>query len=484
MWREYFNVTSIDQALSILSERGERARVVAGATDLILEMERGVRSGIDTLIDITRIPDIDNILIDENGIIHLGPLVTHNHCVASKLIHEKAFPLAQAAWEVGSPQIRNRGTIAGNLITASPANDTITPLMALGAMVNLRSTTRERIVPLRKFYQGVRQTVMQPDEMLVEISFPAMQADQSGAFIKLALRRAQAISLVNVALILTFSDHKENQHGKIKVENAAITLGAVAPTIINAPEAENYLVGKVLDDETIEKTARMVENSAKPIDDVRASHDYRREMVRVCTLRGLRNLARSETIKEFPSRPVLLRGEINNGYIPILKRSTRHTENHSSIKTWINGVEYTFNNGYQKSLLRLLREDARLTGTKEGCSEGECGACTVFLDGMAVMSCMVPAARAHGAKIVTIEGMAHNGELHPVQKAFIEEGAVQCGYCTPGFIMSAAKLLEENPHPSIEEIQYSLTGNLCRCTGYYKIISAIEKASRMEIEYE
>jgi xanthine dehydrogenase iron-sulfur cluster and FAD-binding subunit A len=484
MWQEYYNVTSIDEVLSILSERRERARIVAGATDLLLEIERGVRSGIDTLIDITRIPDLDKIILDEDGIIHFGPLVTHSHCVASEIIREKAFPLAQATWEVGSPQIRNRGTVAGNLITASPANDTITPLMALGTLVTLRSPVRERIVPLRKFYQGVRQTVMQADEMLVDISFPAMKTNQSGTFIKLALRRAQAISLVNVAIVVTFSDGENNPNGKSKVEKASITLGAVAPTIIHADEAENYLVDKVLNDEVIEHTARMVEDASKPISDVRASHDYRREMVRVCTLRSLRSIALGDTRKEFPEQPVLLRRDGDFRFTPTTNLSMQHTADHSVIKTFINGVEHTFNNGFQKTLLHLLREDAELIGTKEGCSEGECGACTVFLDGMAVMSCMVPAARAHGAEIVTIEGMADNGKLHPVQRAFIDEGAVQCGYCTPGFIMSAVKLLEENPQPKIEDIRYSITGNLCRCTGYYKIISAIEKASQMETEYE
>ncbi len=188
MWKEYFSVTSIEEALQILSEKGPQARIIAGGTDLILEMERGVRKGIDTLIDITRVRCLDEILIDENEIIHIGPMVTHNHCVSSKLVVERLFPLAQAAWEVGAPQIRNRGTIAGNLITASPANDTITPLMALNASVRLASTKGDRVVPLSEFFQGVRRTVMKPDEMLVDIIVPALKPDQRGAFFKLGLR--------------------------------------------------------------------------------------------------------------------------------------------------------------------------------------------------------------------------------------------------------------------------------------------------------
>jgi carbon-monoxide dehydrogenase medium subunit len=478
MWHEYLNVTSLDEALETLAERGEQARLIAGATDLILEMENGVRTGIDTLVDVTRIPGLDQITLDEEGLIHLGPLVTHNHCVKSKLIREKALPLAQAAWEVGSPQIRNRGTVAGNLITASPANDTITPLMALGAMVTLRSTTKERVVPLRRFYRGVRDTVIEPDEMLVDIAFPAMTSNQAGKFIKLALRQAQAISLVNVAVVLTFSESSIDSQSEQTIEKASITLGAVAPVIIHAEQAENFLAGKTLDSETIERAAKLAEEASTPIDDVRSSGDYRREMVRICTLRALRDISSGEINKLVPEDPVLLWGE--NGSNPILKKSSEHSAEGSQIHTSINGVDHTFDNGYGKSLLRLLREDAHLIGTKEGCAEGECGACTVFLDGAAVMSCMVPAERAHGADIVTIEGIASNGNLHPVQQAFIDEGAVQCGYCTPGFIMSAAKLLEERPHPTQEEIKHSITGNLCRCTGYYKIISAVEKASEVE----
>jgi xanthine dehydrogenase iron-sulfur cluster and FAD-binding subunit A len=464
MWNNYLSVTTIDEALHALGEQGERARIVAGATDLILELERGIRKGIETLIDVTRIPGLDQITIDEDDVIHLGPLVTHNHCVESRLIRARAYPLARAAWEVGAPQIRNRGTIAGNLITASPANDTITPLMALNASVMLQSTKGTRTVALKDFYKGVRKTVMQPDEMLVDISFPAMSATARGTFLKLALRRAQAISVVDAAVILDIDQGS--------IQSASITLGAVTPVITHAEAAEKFLAGKPLTDEVFAEAAQLAMAAARPIDDIRGSAAYRREMVRVCTLRGLKAIREGQEHAGMPAEPILLWGKE-----PVNGKVHRAREFPSSpIETTINGKKYTFHSGHDKTLLRLLREEANLIGTKEGCAEGECGACTVFLDGKAVMACLVPAPRAHGAEIVTVEGLSVDGELHPVQEAFVEHGAVQCGYCTPGFLMSSAMLLEEKSNPTRNEIEQAITGNLCRCTGYYKIVQAIEDA--------
>jgi carbon-monoxide dehydrogenase small subunit len=147
-----------------------------------------------------------------------------------------------------------------------------------------------------------------------------------------------------------------------------------------------------------------------------------------------------------------------------------------TIELTINGKKRKVETTTSTRLLDLIRDDLHLTGTKEGCGKGECGACTVIMNGELVASCLVLAPQADGAVITTIEGVGDDKCMDPVQEAFIETGAVQCGFCTPGMILSAKKLLEENPHPTEEEIKRGISGNLCRCTGYQKIFDAIRLA--------
>ena len=149
----------------------------------------------------------------------------------------------------------------------------------------------------------------------------------------------------------------------------------------------------------------------------------------------------------------------------------------------LNGKTTSLEVAPDKRLLDLLREDLHMTGTKEGCGEGECGACTVIIDGEAVHSCLVLACQLEGRSVLTIEGLAENGELDRIQRNFVEETAVQCGYCTTGMILSAKALLMHNPHPTVEEIRVALSGNICRCSGYSQIIRAVQRTAR-EMEEE
>ena len=483
MWQEYHMPRTLEEALRLLAEYGAEARIVAGGTDLLVELGRRVADEpgappVRALIDVTRVAGLDRVWLDDGGWIHVGPTVTHNQAVASQLLVERGAPLAQACWSVGSPALRNRGTIAGNLVTASPANDTITALWALDARLTLRSTRGERTLDMAGFYHGVRRTDRQPDEMLVDVFFPALTPGQRGIFVKLGLRRTHAISVVNAAALLTLA-------GDARVTGARITLGSVAPTIRRAPAAEAALVGSTLDEQQIAQAAELAAQAASPIDDLRAGADYRRDTVRVLAQRALAALAfpgdqdigRTVEQTALPDDPPKLWGKTDGHFAPLPSAFEG-----TAIRCTVNGKPVEVKGAQHKTLLQMLREDLGLSGTKNGCSEGECGACTVWMDGIAVLSCLVPAPRAHGTTITTIEGLQADGpsagdRLHSVQQAFVDEGAVQCGYCTPGFVMSGANLLDEIPHPTREQILTGLSGNLCRCTGYYTIVAAIEKAA-------
>lgn len=469
-WQQYLQPTSLPEALELMRQLGPEARVVAGGTDVVVELSRGVKPA-STLIDITRIEELRGIR-EEGEILILGGLATHNAVIASPLVRRHALPLAQACIEIGAPQLRARATVAGNVVTASPANDTLTALLALDADLVLVSADGERVVPLREFSTGYRQTVLRRDELIREIRLRQLAPAQRGLFLKLGLRRAQAISVIHLAVVLDM--------GGDVVTEARVALGCLAPTVVRARTVEAFLEGRPLDTATVRDASRLARHDVSPIGDLRGSANYRLATLERLLGHALERIAAGEERAGWPERPILLEtpGNAPDG---------RHDAPFGGeIRTTINRVARTLPpEAARKTLLDALREDAHLTGAKEGCAEGECGACTVWLDGQAVMSCLVPAAQAHGRHVTTIEGLSRSGSwepgeggtLHPLQQAFIDAAAVQCGFCIPGMLMAGAKLLEERSQPTEDEMQTALSGNICRCTGYRKILDAVELAA-------
>jgi xanthine dehydrogenase iron-sulfur cluster and FAD-binding subunit A len=453
MWQTYLRPTSIAETLALLHTYGDKARIVSGGTDVLRELRQGVKPTA-TLIDITALPALKYVRM-ENGVLHIGALATHNDILRSRECRQYALLLLQACLKVAAPQLRTRGTLAGNLLTASPTNNTITALMALNAELVLLSHNGERSVPLDDFYLGGHRTRCQPDELVREIRLPALTTNQRSLFIKLGSRRAKSISLLNIAFVLTFD---QDEH----IIDAKITLGALAPTVVHASHTEAYLKGKQLMVAVCDEAAKLAYMDVCPIDNVRATASYRLTTLAPLISNGLQRLAVGE---EPPTeQPITLETAYADTGVAAFN---------DIIETHINGQAYTLVDAQRKTLLHALRENAELTGTKEGCAEGECGACTVWLNGQAVMSCLVPAPQAHGATITTIEGLVHGEQLHPLQQSFIDSAAVQCGFCIPGMLMAGAKLLDERKQPDVEQIRTALSGNTCRCTGYRKIIDAL-----------
>lgn len=459
MWERLHQPRSVARTLELLAEHGPAGRIVSGGTDVLVELSRGVKPAA-RLIDVTALHELRYVR-SEPDCIALGGLATHNDVLASQDCRERALPLVQACVEVGAPQIRARATIAGNLVTASPANDTIVPLVAMGAEIVLASTRGERRIDIAEFFTGFRSTMLRADELLREIRVRPLRATQRGIFLKLGLRRAQAISVISVAAVVDFDG--------MAIREARIALGCLAPTIVRAPRTEDALTGKTLDAQTIAAAALASCEDVSPIGDVRGSADYRLKAVAALVQRALERIAANRCAEGLPEKHVLLDSGSETGPdVP---------EFDGTIVATVNGAHCEMRGAETKTLLNALRENAGLTGSKEGCAEGECGACTVWLDGKAVMSCLVPAAQAHGGNVVTIEGLANGERLHPLQQAYIDKGAVQCGFCIPGMIMAGAKLMQECDSPAMEDMQSAVSGNICRCTGYRKILDAMQSAS-------
>lgn len=277
---EYHRPTELEQALELLSEHKEDCKIIAGGTDLIPAARQGrmLLPRHIHIIDISSIKEL-NYIIKDGALIRIGATARLSEIGMSAVVKEHLPVLADAASQMGSLQVRNLGTIGGNLCNASPAADTASPLLVLDAMVNVRGIDRQRLVPLKGFFTGPGKTTLAPGEILAEVQIPLTKPAGSSCFIKLGRRNAFTLSIVSVATLVKVKDGI--------FDDIRIALGSVAPTPFRASKAEEHLIGEKVNEQVIDDGANVVASEVKPISDVRAGAEYRRDMSLVLTKRAI-----------------------------------------------------------------------------------------------------------------------------------------------------------------------------------------------------
>ncbi len=464
---DYIAVSTIAEACSVLTEHGADARVLAGGTDLLIELRRGSRKTPRVVLDISGVAEMAGIF-DLHGGIRLGPLATHADLVWSELLRKCAPLLRAAGAAIGSPQIRARGTVGGNIMNAATCADTVPPLVALDATVTLQSRAGCRELLLADLFVKPYQTKAKADELLTAVSFHKLGPKTRSAFLKLGRRNALAISRLSVAAVLEVGEDGN-------IAEARIVPGAAFPTWRRVTEAEQMLIGEKPGEKLFAAAGRKVSAAMIKVTGRRWSTEYKEPVIAVLVRRALEACA--SKVGQCVS-PALRTGESGNtGQAGRTALLSRPASKECVISTTINGRPRTLTVPANTNLLDLLRDHLGLTGTKCGCEIGECGACTVLLDGEPVNSCLVLAPQIAGRQVLTVEGLAPDGKLHPLQESFLDHDAAHCGFCTPGMLLSAKALLDGNPRPTETQIRSAISGNLCRCTGYQQIVEAIAKAS-------
>jgi xanthine dehydrogenase iron-sulfur cluster and FAD-binding subunit A len=463
---DYIAVETIAEACDVLAGLGPEVAILAGGTDLLIELRRGTTKAPKMVLDISRVPELGGIGEADGGIT-IKPLTTHSKLARSELLQKFAPLLGSAAAAIGSPQIRGRGTVGGNIMNAAACADTVPPLIALGATVTLHSKEGSRELALAELFVKPYQTKANPDELLTAIRFPKLALGARSAFIKLGRRNALSISRMSVAAIL-----QTGRDGRI-VE-ARIVPGAAFPTWKRVPEAEQMLMGQKPGKKLFVAAGQKVSEEMIKATGRRWSTEYKEPVIAVLVRRALEQCASKVGQRVSPAQSAGTISRKGQARPPApLSEASRECR----ITTTINGRSHALTIPANRTLLDLLRDDLGLPGTKCGCEIGECGACTVLLDGEPVNSCLVLAPQIAGREVVTVEGLAQDGKLHPLQESFLDHDAVHCGFCTPGMLLSAKALLDWNPRPTEREIRTAISGNLCRCTGYQQIVEAIGKAA-------
>ena len=462
---DYYRPESLKDAFALMEKLRGKARYIAGGTDIIIQIKQDVIRPV-ALISLRGIEALRGIT--HNGGLSLGGMTLLRDMERDPAIVRDFPALAQSVYALANPQVRNVATVGGNLCNSAPSADCAPPLIVTGATVIIEGPGGRREVSIDEFFRGPGENCMGPTEVLKEIKIPEKEPGTGMAFLKTG-RVAQDIAIVNAAACLVMD-------GKI-CRGCRLAIGAVAPVPLRLKNVEKVIEGEEIGPDLLGRVGKLVEQEVSPITDVRSTEEYRRTMSGVLIKRAIKQALRNVKSKKLSKAPTTYKVD----RIPHSKKSeifNPKPESRKGVNFILNGHEVSAEVESHRMLLDILRNEFELTGTKEGCGQGECGACTVLVDGNTVDSCLYPAFEIEGRSVTTIEGLVGEGNrLHPIQEAFVEKGGVQCGFCTPGMIMSAKALLDEKQSPSREDIRKGISGNLCRCTGYVQIVESIKAAA-------
>ena len=462
---EYYQPQSLDEAFGLMKKYEGRARYVAGGTDAMIRVKQNIWQP-DALISLRWIEELCGIRKTGDSL-RLGSMTLWQEIETDPLVADHCPALAEAAGLVANPQIRNVATVGGNLCNAAPSADGAPPLMVMEAVLTISGSNSARDVSISEFFQGPGEHCMAPGEILTTITIPDVPPHTGMAFLKSG-RVSQDIARANVAVCV------QVESGVCK--KCRVSAGAVGPVPMRLKGVETLAEGKEITPDLLLEIQDKAAGEVTPITDVRSTETYRRTVTGVMVKRALEQALEQVKQKSQNQDVVISSGEPENMDCGEPTVGLYDSPLRKLIRFRLNGENVEAEVMSHKMLSNVLRETFEFTGTKEGCGQGECGACTVLVDGESVNSCLYPAFEVDGKTVTTIEGLVGEGNrLDSMQEAFVENGGIQCGFCTPGMIMSAKALLKRNAHPTEEEIRMGISGNLCRCTGYVQIVESIKK---------
>ena len=479
---------SVDDAVRLLLEYPQ-AQIIAGGSDVLVQMREGKRAGAE-LVSIYGLDELRGVVMEEDGTIRIGSLTSFSHITKDPIIQKYINVLGEAVDIVGGPQIRNIGTIGGNTCNGVTSADSASTLFAWDAVIELAGPDGIRRIPIKDFYIKAGKVDLRPGEIQTAILIPREAYEgYEGHYIKYAMRNAMDIATLGCSVNVKLSEDKKT------FTDVRIAYGVAGPVPMRAVHAEAAGRGLEVTEENIGKIGDTVFEDVTPRDSWRASKAFREHISKLLCKRALREAVRRAGGMTEEQSPAILNSktvealekkeqtEASSGAsCHMIMTDAESGKQYKLVRCRINGVERETMVDVRASLTDMLRNDYSLTSVKKGCEVGECGACNVIIDGECYNSCIYLAVWADGKEIRTLEGlMGPDGELSDIQQAFIDEAAVQCGFCTPGVIMSAVEILESGKEYTRDELRKQLSGHLCRCTGYENILNAVEKTMKKRL---